>query len=265
MKIFLLWLALFVALAAFAQHNTEDVIYLRNGSIIRGKLLTSTLIDTSKISIELTGGSVFVFQKQEIDSAKKENAFKRQVAEIKKNYFRRDRGFRNQTEFGIIYGTNLKHENSEPYYYNVQGDDFGISLHTVNGYQIWPYLFVGAGVGIDRMVSYRQTFSPLYIRVASEFIKKKISPYIFADAGYSVMWKQKNDDYYSYQNKGGYYVSCGGGLRIYTRSRASVVLAVAYKRNYSETKWWYTQWNEGTYYQIKRTYQRLVVNVGVTF
>ena len=43
------------------------------------------------------------------------------------------------------------------------------------------------------------------------------------------------------------------------------ILSVAYKRNNSETKWWYTQYDVGTTYDIKRTYQRLSVNVGVTF
>ena len=109
-----------------------------------------------KIRISDIIQNCFVFDETEIDSIKRESTLKNQLKEIKKNYFRRDRGFRNQTEFGIIYGVNLKRDNSDPnyYYYNNPEDDFGISLHTVNGYQVWPYLFAGAGVGIDRMVSF---------------------------------------------------------------------------------------------------------------
>lgn len=254
---------LLAAFGAYAQSNTEDVIYLQSGSVIRGKLLEQK---NETVKIELLGGSVFVFKQTEIDSIKRENVLKRNLNAINKNYFRRDRGYRNMTEFGIIYGTNLKKDNSAPYYYyNNNGDDFGLSIHTVNGYQIWPYLYVGAGVGIDRLISYKQTFSPFYLRLASEFLKKKVTPYVFGDIGYSHMWKKKNDDYYSYRNKGGLYVSCGGGVRIYTLSRASVVLSVAYKRNDSESKWWYTVGGDGTTYDIKRTYQRVVCNIGVTF
>ncbi len=264
MKKNLLFTVLLIAsTSVWAQSNLEDVIYLKNGSVIRGKITENKY---GVIKIELAGGSLFVFQQSETDSVKKENVMKRKLKEINRNYFRRERGFRNMTEFGIIYGVNLKKENSNQYYYNSQPeDDFGLSLHTVNGYQAWPYLFAGAGVGIDRMISYQQTFSPFYLRVASEFLKTKVTPYVFCDVGYSHMWKKKSDDYYSYKNKGGLYISAGGGLRIYTRSQASVILSLAYKRNNSETKWWYTQWNEGTYYTIKRTYQRLVMNVGVTF
>ena len=263
MKNFLLLIMMIASSFAFAQTNIEDVVYLKSGSVIRGKILEQK---SETVKVELLGGSVFVFRQNEIDSIKRENTFKNKLKEINKNYFRRDRGFRNMTEFGFIYGVDLKKNTSDPYYnYNNPDDDFGISLHTVNGYQVWPYLFAGAGVGIDRMVSYKQTFSPFYLRVASEFLKKKVTPYVFCDVGYSVMWKQKNTDYISYQNKGGLYVSCGGGVRIYTRSRASVILSVAYKRNNSETKWWYTQYDVGTTYDIKRTYQRLSMNVGVTF
>lgn len=263
MNKFLLLPLLLVSLSGFSQSNFEDVIYLKNGSIIRGKIAENKY---GTIKIELAGGSVFVFQQSETDSVKKESVTKRQLKAISKNYFRRDHGFRNMTEFAIIYGVDLKKDNIPYYYYSNQPeDDFGLSIHTVNGYQFWPYLYAGAGIGIDRMVTYKQTFSPFYLRLTSEFLKKKVTPYVFGDVGYSHMWKKKSDDYYSYENKGGLYVACGGGVRIYTKSRASVVLSLGYKRNSSETKWWYTQWNDGTYYTIKRTYQRLTFNVGVSF
>jgi len=263
MKRIPLLLAMFLSSYAFSQANMEDVVYLKSGSIVRGKI---TEHKYGVVKIELTGGSLLVFQPGEIDSVKKENALKRNLKAIRKNYFRKDRGYRNMTEFGIIYGTDLKRDNNDPYYYyNNNQDDFGISLHTVNGYQVWPYLYVGAGVGVERFISLKQTFSPFYLRVASEFLKKRVTPYAFCDVGYSHLWKQKSNEYISYDNKGGLYVTAGGGIRIYTQSRASVVLSVAYKRNQSETKWWYTEWNEGTYYTIKRTYQRVVMSVGVTF
>ena len=263
MKNISILLMMLVSSFAFSQTNIEDVVYLKTGSVIRGKIIEQK---NETVKVELLGGSLFVFKQVQIDSIKRENTLKYQLKEIKRNYFRRDRGFRNQTEFGIIYGVDLKKNTSDPYYYyNNPEDDFGISLHTVNGYQVWPYLYVGAGIGIDRLISYKQTFSPFYLRVSTDFLKKKVTPYVFCDIGYSVMWKQKNTDYISYQNKGGLYVSCGGGVRIYTRGRASVMLSASYKRNSSETKWWYTQYDIGTTYDIKRSYQRLSMNVGVTF
>lgn len=245
-----------------AQGTIQDVVYLKNGSILRGNL---TERSDARIKIELQGGSVFVFTPQEVDSVKKENVLKERVRAIKEEYFRRDRGFRHITEMSIIYGTNLKNTPNNYYYYNNNGDDFGLSLHTVNGYQAWPYLFAGAGLGIDRYISFKQTFSPFYLRLASEFLKKKVTPYVFGDIGYAVMWKQKAAEGYSYlKNKGGLYASAGGGIRIYTRSLASVLLSVSYRRTQSETNYAYN-YDTNVAYHVARTYQRIAFNIGVTF
>ncbi len=121
------------------------------------------------------------------------------------------------------------------------------------------------GVGIDRFITYQQTFSPFFIRLSSEFLKRKVTPYVYLDGGYSVMWKEPSNGDISYtKDLGGAYTAIGGGVRIYTRSRASVILSAGYKMNMSSTTWTYT----GDYYDtynIQRTYQRFVMNFGVSF
>ena len=225
-----------------AKQNTEDVIYLKNGGVIRGKIIENTGANeqngSGKVKIELAGGSIFVFSNTEIDSIRKENALKNRIRELNKNYFRKNQGYRNITEeIALIYGTTLT--NNQVTYNNNGQDDVGLSLHSINGYQFWPTLFVGGGVGIDRFISYQETFSPFYLRLASEFLKKKVTPYVYADAGYGVMWQTSYDhNYYSYyKNKGGFYCAAGGGVRVYTHSRASVMFSIGYKQTNSETDW----------------------------
>jgi hypothetical protein len=266
MKNLLTLVLLIACFAAMAQRNTEDVIYLKNGSVLRGKLTPPKAeAEAGKVSIELLGGSVFVFDKAEVDSVKKEDISKAQLARIKKDYYRKDRGYRNMTQLGFTFSVKPVTQD-DYYYYNTNSqDDIGLSVQTVNGYQFWPYLYVGGGIGIDRFMKHQQTFSPFFVRVASEFLKRKVTPYVFIDGGYAVMWKQRNNDYQSFENKGGAYASAGGGIRIYTRGRASVIISAAYRMNMSESKWWYTGDQSGTYYQTKRTYQRMVVSAGVTF
>jgi len=249
---------------AFSQSNTEDVVYLKNGSVIRGKITDQ--LNTGKVKIELMGGSVFVFAAADVDSMKKENRLKNQIKEIRQNYYRKDHGFRNMTELAIIYGVNFKNNpNNDPYNgYTENGDDIGLSLQTINGYQFWPYLFVGGGIGIDRFITYQQTFSPFFLRLSSEFIKRKVTPYVYLDAGYSVMWKQPDADGGTFTtNTGGSYVAAGGGLRIYTRSRASVILSAGYKMNKSSST--YNDGYASDFSSITRTYQRFVMNIGVSF
>jgi hypothetical protein len=258
-KIFLAVTITTLSLATFAQSNTEDVLYLKSGGVIRGTIVDQ--LTTGKVKIELQGGSVFVFATADIDSVKKENRLKNQLKEIKQNYYRKDRGFRNMTELAIIYGVNFKNDPNN----SNNPDDIGLSLQTINGYQFWPYLFVGGGIGIDRFITYQQTFSPFFIRLSSEFLKRKVTPYIYTDAGYSVMWKQPaGDDGASITNTGGAYFAAGGGVRIYTRSRASVILSAGYKMNMSSSNYNYQYYYYDSY-NISRTYQRFVMNIGVSF
>jgi hypothetical protein len=171
------------------------------------------------------------------------------------------------TEVAIIYGVNFKNNpGNNGYYGNTNQDDIGLSFQTVNGYQFWPYLFVGGGVGIDRFITYQQTFSPFFLRLSSEFLKRKVTPYVYLDGGYSVMWKEHSTSDIVYtKSDGGAYVAAGGGVRIYTRSRASVILSAGYKMNMSVTNWMYLNDFYGDSYDIKRTYQRFVMNIGVSF
>jgi hypothetical protein len=253
---------LLLSAVAFAQTPMEDVVYLKNGSVIRG-IITEQKIGES-LKIKLLGGSIFVFQQNEIDSVKKEAVIATAAPNSKKEYFRKDKGYRSITELGIICG--FGSNNTQQYYYgsNTAQSDFGVSLHTINGYQFSRWLFVGGGVGIDRFITYKQTFSPFYLRVASEFLKKRATPYIYADLGYAHMWKFKSDEYTTYNNQGGIYHGAGGGVRIYTQGRASVMMGVGYRRNTSETTWQYAY--EGSpVYNLQRAYQRVVFSMCVSF
>lgn len=248
------------SVAAQKNAEKEDVVYLKNGSIIRGNIQEQKMGES--IKIELLGGSIFVFQQNEIDSIKKEP--KLVQATPKSNCIIKHKGFRNITETGVIFGLGKNNDNN--YYYGYNRNDFGVQLHTINGYQLNRFLFAGAGIGIEKFVSYGQSFAPIYVRLSSDFLNKRATPYVFTDLGYNLFWvnNNSNDGYNYYNNKGGLFLQTGGGVRIFTRSKTSVQIAAAYKRNHSSSNWEYSY--EGSpQYELKRAYQRLVFLVGVSF
>lgn len=241
------------------QPDKRDIVYLRDGSILYGK--ATTLSD--KVQLRMSDGSLMVFPLAAIDSMHQEPMRKVVLRDFHTNYYRRDRGYRHITELQLSYGTRP----ADSYYYADKTDDIGLSIHTINGYQIWPYLFVGAGVGVDRLTSYRQTFIPLYGRLCSEFLRKRVTPYVYADGGYAWMIADNvssMEGYSYYHRAGGPYVTAGGGVRIYTRSRASVMISAGYRRMYSHVRYAY-QYDWSSVYDVRRTYQRMVLSVGVTF
>ncbi len=70
-KIFLFFLLLH-SLNAFNQTIIEDVVYLNNGSIYRGKIIDSAKVST--IKIESYDHNVYVINRNEIKTLSKETA-----------------------------------------------------------------------------------------------------------------------------------------------------------------------------------------------
>ncbi len=79
----IIFITLFIIIpSGFAQQEEmEDVVYLKNGNIIRGQILEQIVNESLKI--ETRGGSVFVFSMDEISRITKEE-IKPTVLEVKK-------------------------------------------------------------------------------------------------------------------------------------------------------------------------------------
>ena len=113
---------LFVLLSSFiiAKSNTEDVIYLKNGGIFRGKIVEQ--IPNKTIKIETADRNVFVFPMNEIDKFDKE--------EIQsKNEMSLPKGYRGIVEVGYQFGVG----------------EFGydrLKLNLILAYQIHPYISI---------------------------------------------------------------------------------------------------------------------------
>ena len=85
--------------------------------------------------------------------------------------------------------------NAQTYKGSIEGgrtlhtDDMGLfsttDIYTTHGFQFNPYLYVGAGAGIRLGDSY--TAIPIYADVNYTMLKKKVSPFIDAKIGYSLL------------------------------------------------------------------------------
>lgn len=72
-----------ITIATFGQSNYQDVLYLKNGSIIRGVIIEK--IPTKSIKIETADGNVFVYQMDEIEGFTKERYKNRSGSYLNKN------------------------------------------------------------------------------------------------------------------------------------------------------------------------------------
>lgn len=152
-------------LAAAAQ-QLEDVVYLHNGSVIRGVIIEQ--VPNVSIKIETRDGNIFVYKMEEIAKFTKEQA--RQTtftSKASKNQVGRYKGYYGDINIGY----NISTANS-------------FDLQVVNGYQFSPYFGLGGGVGFKADIDGPSI--PIFANFRSEFLKGPITPFASLNVGYNI-------------------------------------------------------------------------------
>jgi len=242
---------IFLSNFLFAQKNMQDVVYLKNGSIIRGVI--TEFIPEKSVKIETEGKSIFVFEMTEVEKITREEAPCKShlcPANIK------TKGFFNETEFRLLVGSG--NDSSK---FNTAW-----SLQNMSGYQVNRYLKIGGGAGVDHYNEYSHTFIPLFGRISGDMVNYRITPVYFADAGYGFLIEK--DEYTNGAeergSKGGLMIHAGFGLKFYTASKVSASLLAGFKLQRSQRDYVYS-WNESYIYHEDRVYRRFTFGAGVSF
>lgn len=180
MKKFLLIVCAVLGTVLYASaQQLEDVLYLKNGSVVRGIIMEQQ--PGKSIKIQTYGGSSFVYQVSEIEKITKEQP---QVQQAAPTYYQQapvqrvapvrapkqrqplDWSIRYRGEVNVGYAiAGAKHDVDYDYTYSDSDgdteDESGVAakdmktvlsrplFETVHGVEIGPYLFVGAGLGLQ--------------------------------------------------------------------------------------------------------------------
>lgn len=251
MKTKVLFSALFVLLSQFlfAQNNQQDVVYLKNGSVIRGFI--SVFVPDSSVTIKTEGQSIFVFEMSEVEKITREE----QPATKKKRVpFIKEKGYFNETDLHVLLGSGTDNVTT------------GQSVTTVNGYQVNRFFRVGGGLGFAHYNDYSHTFFPLFARVSGDMVKFRVTPIYFTDAGYAFLIEKDSytSDVEELSSKGGLFIKAGVGLKFYTASKAAISITAGFSLQKSSREYQYV-WSEGYTYKEDRTYQRILLGFGLNF
>lgn len=124
--------------------------------------------------------------------------------------------------------------NAQTYKGSIEGgrtlhtDDMGLfsttDIYTTHGVQINPHFYVGAGAGVRLGDDY--TSIPLYGSVRYTILKKKVSPFIDAKIGYSIL------------DAAGFYMNPGAGVSWNFYKNLSAFLKVGYTYNANHYESW---------------------------
>lgn len=156
----------------------EDVVYLKNGSIIRGVITEQ--VPNQSVKIQTRDRNLFVFKYDEIEKITKENIPVENLTKGSKGTEFKKKGFINLTEINYCHGIGSVYVQD----YYEKSDAYSFGFRTVSGYQFNEHLSLGIGVGIDKYNN--ATYLPITFDVRATILKGKVSPVFAASIGYAV-------------------------------------------------------------------------------
>ncbi len=244
--IFLLIIFSVAALPSFvnAQANYEDVVYLKNGSIIHGTIIEQ--VPNESIKIKTADGNIFVYKMDEISKLTKEEKTSTTPArhrgrDAKDTATRKQHGYTNITElnFATDAGSSGSTTTTNSSGAIIGSSNFGgitdnvsLGLTTINGYLVLPYFSFGAGVGIH--VYKGLALIPLFLDLRGNFLDKRTTPFVSLGIGYSYTVQQiasapiktaKNETY----DKGGFLLNPSLGVKFFVVPKMALNLSIGYR------------------------------------
>ena len=226
---------------AVAQRPTDDVLYLKNGWVLRGRLLPATAPET--VSIHTNDGNTFVFPQADVLQTKQEPALRYL------NIRYRDRGYAHFTELGVMASNNNVNQSG------VTTSAF--TFHTVNGYKFSQWLYTGLGAGVDLYAS--QTFIPVFASLRGDFTRKGILiPYYYVDGGWGFNGTTNTP---TRRQRGGVHFAAGVGMKVLFNGNAGFLLSVGYYLQQTAIE----EIHDGGTRRTEDNYRRVAIRAGFAF
>jgi len=169
-KIFTLVVLVFITSLAIAQSNYQDVVYLKNGSIIRGIIIEQ--VPNQSIKIETADKSIWVFQIDEVEKFTKEPVQGRRSVSPSQEFAPREQGFFTIAELGYDAGVGFISLNR-------------IRMNIIHSYQFTPTFSAGLGTGGRFYTDSDILILPVFTDVRAILMQGPVSPYLAMGLGYS--------------------------------------------------------------------------------
>lgn len=256
-KLSLLFLAFILTSLASAQ-SEKGRVYLKNGSVLKGKYSYSE--DLSQIKIN-SDGNLWIFDYAEIDSVVSKRSSKENVystnAEAK---------FFFHSEIGFLLGNDDNNQTAP------------LSFTTSLNYLVKQQFAAGVGLGVELL---DETYMPVYANFNYKLRNGNSTPFLFLRAGYQVPLEDTRkvyDNYYyrphyshlsSYmpyypsetlENKGGYLINTGVGYQRLYSPNFGITVTFGYQHH----RLHYEGEGEGEY-ALDIDYNRLTIKLGILF
>ena len=174
--------------------NHEDVIYLKNGSVIKGIVIEQQ--PNESLKIRTRDGNVLVYQMSEVDKMTRlgrgignagdadynnyeEMAYGNSGYRRRSNEFNTPKGYLGLVDFGVGIGLD-------------KFKGHRISLAMINGYRVAPQFAMGVGIGIHGLFHGKElnpqdeAIMPIFLHLRSDFTNRRMTPFLAFNVGYNL-------------------------------------------------------------------------------
>ena len=200
------------------QRFYEDIVHLKDGSKIRGWIVEQ--IPGDHIKIELLGGSILVYQQDEIEKITKEysqyKSIRRRINHHRGPILYNDKGFYGAFSLGFMFNEGQWGLRIDP----------GFQLRA--GYRLNQFLGVGGGTGVEFYES--GVIVPFFLELNGDVLQRRITPHYMVQAGYGL---GVAPTWIAEEFRGGLMGQGGVGLKMHTRRKLEFMYMLVFK--YQET------------------------------
>ena len=186
-----------LATSSLSAQKMQEVIYLKNGSIIKGTVIEQ--VPNEFVKIRTRDGSIYVYPIAEVVKITKESSSDR-FSRVSDTH-----GYKAFVDFALTAAGGV---------YDVRAE-----FVTSHGYRIDPYIYAGMGVGLHYYRGSR-VLIPVFVDGRVSFLDGPISPFINLRTGYSFKVSEKME--------GGFYISPMFGVRFVIGESIALNLAAGY-------------------------------------
>lgn len=215
MRKLLLLLTLLLSISTYvAAQNYTEVVYLKNGSVIKGVIIEQ--VPNVSLKIKTSDGSLIICQMNDVEKITKEERYTRDYrkdANNRKAARNTLKGYKGFIDFGYIADLSDYDANK-------------VEISTSHGYQFNNYFYLGGGVAADFYTDADLIAVPIFVDFRANFINKKVTPFADIKTGYSV------------GDVEGLYVSTGIGVRFSLKGKKALNLKLEY--NYQQYDYYYS-------------------------
>jgi hypothetical protein len=185
------------------NEDFENVIYLKDGGILRGEIIE--MISDSAIRIEITGGNVFVIQMNEVDKITEEEP-------VTDKYFKTS-GYINQIGADILTSESTT----------------TLRFQMLNGYRFNPNFSAGIGIGY---IPFNDPLAmiPIYLELTYNFLRANTTPFVFMRSGYNFTL-HPDDEMEIEDHRGGWMINPGIGIHFSRESGFQWYMNAGYNLN----------------------------------